>query len=277
MSVSRLIIIVGSVISLIGMGNPGSDNLYKIESRKLAQSYEISQINDDIVSLTNKITRSSKLFKITPSRLTLSPQTQIIDLINEDTTQYANRYIYHDEIPITGELGAYPPVFNDFNQNGKLDIVGMYLPPDDRDSAMIAIVEMQENQQFEIKKIFDDGLVVNAMDYTDLNNDSRDEINLIVLGGSSINNYMGYDSLFYPDSINLNYVMWEYTGGPGHEHFTDADNDGITDILYIGQEQASPAGQKVFVAEYDPVQNNFVKRFSLFFRVSNPVTSEQQI
>jgi hypothetical protein len=247
---------------MVGMGNLGPEKLFEMESSRLSQNYEISRLNDDIASLTDKITGSNKLFKITPSRLTLSPQTQIIDLINEDTTIYANRYIYHDEIPITGELGAYPPVFNDLNENGKLDIVGMYLPPDDRDSAMIAIVELQENQQFIITKIFDDGTVVNAMDYTDLNNDSRNEINLRVRGGSSFNNYMGYDSLFYPDSINLNFEMWEKTGGPSHEHFTDADNDGITDILYIGQEQANPAGQKVFVAEYDSASNNFVKRFS---------------
>ena len=262
MSVSRLIIIVGSVISLIGMGNPGSDNLYKIESRKLAQNYEISQINDDIVSLTNKITLSNKLFKITPSELILSPQTQIIDLINEDTTKYANRYIYHDEIPIAGSGGSYPLRFGDLNQNGKLDIIGSYLPPEDKDSAKVAIVELQPDQTFQLTKIYDREAVIRTLPLTDVNNDGIPEVNLKIHGGDGFNHYVIDSVDNYPDSLEFYYELWEQTGGPSNEHITDADNDGITDLLYIGQERAYPAGQKVFVAEYDSAQNNFVKRFS---------------
>jgi hypothetical protein len=194
---------------------------------------------------------------------------QIFDLINADTNLYRNNYNYAGKVLVAGALG-YPMTIGDFNSNGKPDYVGGYKISVNLNISDCAIAELLDDSSFVIQQIYTDSVVI-PLAATDVDNNQIKEINLRKAGGQFFYNYKSENSNSYPDSLNFNYRTWQMGGSIGSETFADMDNDGITDVIYKGDDLEEPSGTKLYVAEYCAEVNNFVKRFSYRpdpFRVS---------
>ena len=183
---------------------------------------------------------------------------QLIDLINIDDSLYTFRFDSVKTYPIGGFLG-YPMVIGDINQNGKLDLAGSYRVEAIQDLNRAAIIELQYNGGFSLEILYDDTLT-KPLSITDLDNDGLDELN--IRRHHYFYNFEQRVPNSYPDSLNIIHEMWQRYSNPSSETFTDMDNDDIIDVIYIGADTLDPYGQKVYVAEYVPSTNSFIKRFS---------------
>ncbi|NIT59047.1 MAG: hypothetical protein GWN00_23340, partial [Aliifodinibius sp.] len=210
--------------------------------------------------MTHKQTGLVKYVDITNHQIDvskLSPDVQVIDLINADTTQYNWKYNRDRVIPV-GSLSGYPMTIGDFNDNDMLDLAGSYKVPQQLTLADVAIAELEDDSSFAIKKIYTDS-VTTSFAFTDVDNDSFGELNLNIRQG--LNNYEASRSDSFPNIFNFFYRMWEISNRVGSETFGDFDSDGISDVLYVGDDSLPPWGQKVYVAEYRFTTNQFERTF----------------
>lgn len=236
-----------------------------LEARRTAhleQEWQVEEAEPNILKMTHKETGMVKYVDITDHTFDFDnppANVQVIDLINADTTLYNHKYIRKNVFPI-GSLLGYPMTIGDFNNNGKLDLCGSYKIPQDLEIADCAIAELQEDSTFAIKKIYTDSVFF-SLASTDLDNDNLQEINL--RRNQLFYNYEASHPDSFPNVFNFSHRMWQISNAVGSETFTDLDNDGISDVLYVGDDSLPPSGQKIFVAEYNPAFNRFEKKFSI--------------
>ena len=189
----------------------------------------------------------------------LSPNVQVIDLINADTTLYNQKYLRQQEILLVGGAIGYPMVIGDFNHNGKIDFAGEYKIPINTEYAKAAIAELQEDSSFTLKKIYEDTIFI-PLATTDVDMDGLLELN-ITKGAQYFANYeqSGLDS--FPNIRQFTHRTWELSGEVSREVFTDLDQDGYTDVLYKGDSSLHPNSHQIFVAEYKPSSGTMERIF----------------
>ncbi len=249
---------------LILISSLNADWKAEVKNRHLNERYEISKMDTGILKIENRLTKTFKYINITDQESlskTLSSKMQFFDLINTDTNLFKNKYRFFDKIEVSGVVG-YPLVINDLNNNRLIDIVGStYKEKEDSGLANCAIMELQSDSTFVLqKKYVRHDSIVNVLAETDVDKDGLNELNF----KNALGEFQTYENTTinnYPDSLQFKYRMWTGTGEVGSETFVDMDNDGITDIIYVGDDTLPPDGNKVYVAEYDSTVHNFVQKF----------------
>ncbi len=241
--------------------------------RHLEQEWQVEENEPNLLKMTNKMTGMVKYIEITNhtvdlNKLTSSHNVQVIDLINVDTTQYNWKYTRRNMIPVGG-FGGYPLVISELNNNNLLDIIGSYKIPINTDLAKSAIFELEPDTIFNFQKLYPDSLTT-PLALTDVDNDSLKEINIRGVRYFNnqppidfFNNFESSQPDSYPDIFNFSHLMWHALGSTGSETFTDLDNDGITDVLYLGDDTIPQPCYEIFVAEYDDSLNNFERKFGM--------------
>ncbi|RMF55130.1 MAG: T9SS C-terminal target domain-containing protein, partial [Calditrichaeota bacterium] len=242
--------------------------------RHLEQEWQVEETEPNLLKMTHKMTGMVKYVDITDhhidiSKLVSSPSVQVIDLINVDTTLYNWKYTRRNMIPVGGFEG-YPLVISELNNNNWIDVIGTYKIPINMDFLKVGIFELQVDTVFALKKIYTDTSLTIPIAITDVDKDSLKELN--IKGGQEfiyqppINFFKNYESSqpdSYPNVFNFSHIMWYALGTVGSETFTDLDNDGITDVLYLGDDTIPQPCYEIFVAEYDDSLNNFDRKFGM--------------
>lgn len=232
--------------------------------RHINQIYKITSVNDHVLKLTHKQYGQTRFVDISDRGFSvnkLADDMQVFDLMNIPDSIYSNKYICKDTILVAGAMG-FPIVIGDFNKNGKLDFFGDFENKVNYDLSKMAIVELQEDSSFIVKKIYPDSIVF-PYAVTDLDKDGLLELNAGYVGTQwpEIHNYESQSDTLYPDTLNFAYKEYQSCGQVSSETFTDLDQDGITDVIHVGDDTLPPDGYKVYVAEYKKDLNNFVQVF----------------
>ncbi len=234
----------------------------EVAQRNLSQRYTITGLGNEVVKMVHRRTGQIKYLNVQDqgNLPDISPtDMQFFDLIHADTNLYKNRYVFHSILLVIGGVGR-PLLIEDLNRNNKIDIVGEYSIKNWSQPADCAVIEVEDDTSFVVRKIYEDTVVV-PLAITDVDKDSLKEINFKIEGGQWFYNYESWSLFSYPQVLNFRYRMWEISGAVGSETFLDMDNDGITDVIYVGADTLPPHGQKVYIAEYDKSVNNFVRKF----------------
>jgi hypothetical protein len=194
-----------------------------------------------------------------------------IDPNTIDTSRYTGWYRYWSSVPISTDPGqGQPPIVGDVNRNGKTDVYGLYwdygLP--------------QETYAYEVDT---NGAVSFLHDYSpvlrlpigllDADRDSLIELALLTADSTL---YFEQPLLALPpisfqfghrrsEGVSVLYTPFVYT---------HLDADSMLDLLYKGSERdlvdTTQYREKVFVAEYKPQVNNFVRVWSTDFNRDAP-------
>jgi hypothetical protein len=245
-----------------------------LDARRLAhlqQEWQVQEVEPNILKMTHKETGMVKYVDITDHPMDfskLSPNVQVVDLINADTTLYNWKYLRKNMIPVGG-FGGYPLVISDLNSNNLIDIAGFYQIEISANLAKATIFELQTDSNFILQKVYADTQAI-PLAVTDVDGDSLRELNIRGAHYFSnhtpidfFNNYESSQPDSYPNKFNLSHNMWYSLGSVGSETFTDLDNDNITDVLYLGDDTIPQPCYEIFVAEYNPSQNNFERKFGM--------------
>jgi len=229
---------------------------FAMQKRHLDKHYLIEYRQNNIVKITQRESGKFKYVNISDlgTKFDKITDDQVFDLINEDTTQYNWKYQRRSYIPVSSIYG-YPLVIGDFNHNGKTDFAGSYINGPGLSKS--AIVELYEDTTYTVK-IYTDS-VENTLSETDVDKDGLTEINF--RRNQWFDNYECTNPDSFPDSLMFSHRMWEWSASVSGETFKDLDRDGITDVLYTGDDTLQPWGQKVYVAEYDTILKHFVQKF----------------
>ena len=107
----------------------------------------------------------------------LSPNVQVIDLINADTTLYSQRYARQTQILLVGGRIGYPMVIGDFNNNGLIDFAGVYKIPINLEIGQAGIAELQPDSTFIVKKVYQDTIII-PYAATDVDSNGLLELNI---------------------------------------------------------------------------------------------------
>jgi hypothetical protein len=255
----HLIIAITTIIISLDL-LPGSEYQKQLVRLKQHNQYEITQTDENTIHLKHRLTGKEKYIDTSTRAMpTVSNDMQFFDLINADTNQFKYKYLYKKNI-LVGNLLGYPMVITDLDSDNKLDIIGSYKLEQDLQIAECAIFELQSDSSFQLQKIYPDSEVY-VLSATDLDNDQLAELNFERAGGQSFYNYESRSAGTYPDTLNFSHKMWQIAGAVSSETFDDMDGDGITDVIYVGDDSLDPRGQKVYVAEYKSSINNFEQVF----------------
>lgn len=186
-----------------------------------------------------------------------------IDPTQVDTSQWVGWYRLWGRIPLSNGK-ELPLVVADVNRNGLAEFYGSF-----RDSGQFEF----QTKMYEV----DTNLVVTfAYTYpplpggqprpgpsrlqTDIDRDSLLEITFLYAGVES--NYEQDSPTGFPFRLNLRHLRHQTPLDPGFSgiYVGSLDGDILTDFLYKGSEPDSAFGRtKVYVAEYNPDSNNFVR------------------
>ena len=229
----------------------------EISIHRLENHYKIKYVDVNTIELHSPNGRFRRCFDISDrgNRFDKITDDQVFDLINEDTTLYNWKYQRRKYIPVSSTYG-YPLIIGDFNQNNKTDFAGSYFISGGG-LLKSAIIELNPDTSYYVT-IYPDS-VEWVLSETDVDKDGLTEINF--RRNQWFDNYESTHPDSFPDSLMFSHRMWEWSSSVSGETFKDLDNDGITDVLYTGDDTLSPWGQKVYVAEYDTILKHFVQRF----------------
>jgi len=180
--------------------------------------------------------------------------TQVLNLSNIDTSITNSRFSSQGVIKIAGVAG-YPLIINDLNNNGKMDFVGSYKIGISSSLAEVAIFEQDSTSTFLLQKLYRDSLIY-PLAVTDVDNDGLNELN-IRRTPRYFDNYESVSIDSYPTEFRFSHNMWTGGGGAvGSETFTDLDQDGFVEVIYLGDNTLCQE-PLTFVAEYSPSQLGF--------------------
>lgn len=184
---------------------------------------------------------------------------QIFDLPNIDDSLYADKYILNQKIAL-GTAAPYPLLMGDFNNNGQIDMAGLYKYILDGEIGQAGIFELQDDSLFVQRFLYpyaDSATTPTGI--TDVDHDGRVELN--ISRGQTFYNYKSIHPDSFPTHINFKHVMWQISGIVGDELYGNFDGDSLADVYYMGDDTLAPWGNKLYIAEYDPAVNNFVQKY----------------
>lgn len=236
-----------------------------LDARRIAhleQEWQVAEIEPNLLKMTHKQTGIMKYVDITNLELDLSKlsaNTQVIDLINVDTTLHNWKYKKKNMFPI-GSLVGYPMVIGDFNNNGRIDLAGSYrVPLLFHELSDAAVAELQADSTFTIQKVYTDSTHT-VLAYVDTDNNGLGELVF-----SRHNQYFTVYEQSHPDSFPnvelFRHRLWELSGEVSREIFTDLDQDGFREVLYKGDDSLQPNSHQIFVAEYKPASGTMERVF----------------
>lgn len=247
-----------------------SNRVPGLDARRLAhleQEWQVEEAEPNLLKMTHKETGMVKYVDITDHPIDfskLSPNAQVIDLINADTTLYNWKYIRQQNILLVGGGIGYPMVIGHFNNNQKIDFAGAYKIPINPEIAQTAIAELQPDSTFVLKKVYHD-TVITPYAATDVNNNGLIELNiynpLFELPGQGFTNYEQSHPDSFPNVLRFTHRTWQVSGEVSRPVFTDLDQDGYTDVLYKGDDSLQPNSHQIFVAEYKPTSGTMERVF----------------
>ncbi len=243
-----------------------------LEPRRLGhlqQQWQVEEVEPNILKMTHKATGMVKYVDITDHQIDfskLSPNVQVIDLINADTTLYNQKYTRQPEILLVGGGLGYPMIIEDLNNNGMLDFAAVYKIPINPEIAHAGIVELDSDSTFQLKKVYQDTVII-PLAVTDVNSNGLLELNitdpLLTTGGKAFVNYEQSNADSFPNVRRFAHQTWEFGSQVASETFTKLDNDIYTDVLYVGTDSTQQCCHQVIVAEYDTSSHDFQRRFSM--------------
>jgi hypothetical protein len=241
-----------------------------LDARRIAhleQEWQVEETEPNLLKMTHKETGMVKYVDITDHEMDfskLSPNVQVIDLINADTTLHNWKYIRQQNMLLVGGGIGYPMVIGDFNNNQKIDFAGAYKIPINAEIAQAAIAELQPDSTFVLKKVYPD-TVITPYAATDVNNNQLLELNiynpLFDVPGQGFTNYEQSHPDSFPNVRRFTHRTWEVSGEVSRPVFTDLDQDGFTDVLYKGDDSLQPNNHQIFVAEYKPSSGTMERVF----------------
>jgi hypothetical protein len=238
--------------------------------RHLEQEWQVEETEPNLLKMTHKMTGMVKYVDITDhsvdlNKLAASPNVQVIDLINVDTTLYNWKYNLTNVVPLSGLVG-YPLVIGDLSNNNIINIAGSYKILINSEVAQAAIAEIQFDSTFNIKKIYQDTVII-PLAVTDVDRDGLLELNitdpLLTTGGHAFANYEQFQLDSLPNARQFTHQTWEFGGEVSSETFTNLDGDNNLDIIYEGTDSTEQCCHQIIVAEYDPLINNFRRKFKM--------------
>jgi len=171
-----------------------------------------------------------------------------------DTNLYTGWYNYWTTVSLSNGISV-PPLAGDVDHNGRMEVYGIYKDTTSYDF---------ESRIYEVDT---SGLVTfrykytprrsGGMQITDIDNNGLQEVFFLYSDSTIINEQVNYNSL--PTKKKLVYAKYQSAGAIlTNEKVTELDNDSLVDFIYRGSPPDSIfAGYMTFVAEYDPVIQNF--------------------
>jgi hypothetical protein len=183
-----------------------------------------------------------------------------VDPSQVDTTLYSGWYTHFTVVPLSNGFGV-PLMVADIDGNGKTECYGGYDTPSTNTESRC--YEIDSNASVTLRHNYAPLAAASRL-ITDADGDSLREVLFTSYGLVSDYEQPSPDSL--PTAFRFVHDM--YTGGssPGltgiYAGFIDTDS--LTDFLYKGSEPDSILGDvtKVYIAEYNPQANNFVRVWS---------------
>ncbi|MDP2209205.1 MAG: FG-GAP-like repeat-containing protein [Bacteroidota bacterium] len=180
-----------------------------------------------------------------------------------DTSQYAGWYNYWATVPVSNNFGD-PLQVGDIDNNGKAEVYGIYRQ------------YYSWDWESHIYEVDTNGKVTFLYQYIPRRGASMQFIDVDKNGLKEVVFRFGDSSFFYeqsaPNELPINrkftHAKYEYPGTAigTKETVINMDNDSLIDFLYRGTEWDSTHTYsilKTYVAEYDPIINNFKKIWSI--------------
>lgn len=176
-----------------------------------------------------------------------------------DTNQYTGWYKYWTTVSIGNGIG-YPPQVGDLDQNGKAEIYGGYADSINFDyETHISEVDTNRNVTLRYKYVPRRGA---SQQLVDVDRNGLKEI-MFQLGDSSFF-YEQQSGVSLPTRRKFAHAKYESCGAIGTvETIIEMDNDSLIDFVYRGSDpDTACVTEKTYVAEYQPLENNFKKVWS---------------
>ncbi len=255
-----LLILAGFI--LIYFGQPGQTEKQKeIERFSSRNDIQVTEVEKNILKIEYPADWYVKYVDISEQENEFNKATvnvQEFDLINTPDSIFDFRYRFKNQVPI-GQAFGNPLLFYDFNNNGKLDVAGLYDIAIDG-LAQGGILELQDDSTFTLQHLTaKTDTAFSPLSITDVDNDGFIELNI-----KTTQHFRNYETVLldsFPKVIRFDHEMWQHSGIGSTEMFTYFDDDSILDVFYRGDDTLSPRGSKVYVAEYDITKNNFIQKF----------------
>lgn len=235
------------------------------------RGFTFRMLDNDLIELTDPVSGEKHLKSLRePSEASIRSWAAAkgvpileIDPTQVDTTRYAGWYNYWTEVPLSNSEGQ-PLVVADLDRNGKPEVYGGYHDYTSQDfEARVYEIDSNGGVQFRHKYVPRPGVSILS---ADVNQDSLSEILWSRGGGLYDYEQPAADSL--PTILRFRHEQFKGGVDPGYTgiYVGSLDGDNLTDLLYKGSEpdSANPNQgiSKVYVAEYNPDSNDFIRAWS---------------
>jgi len=243
------------------------------------RGYTHRYLDNNLIELTEPATGTKRVKSLaTPDEATIRAWAQQrgvpiieIDPAQIDTNQYIGWHQYWTEVPLYANLSAL--LLADLNQNGSVDIYGVYK-------------DFQSGYESRIYEIDANGNTNLAYTYPSLNgitealiDSDRDSLQEVAFTfGGLLDDYEQPAVGSLPTRHNFQHDRWQGGGGPGYTgmRIELMDDDSYYDFLYEGAERDSIDTTitriRTYIAEYDSASNDFQRIWSKRFAAEDPET-----
>ncbi len=260
----KFIILILAVFMLVYFSQPAQTEKQKeIERFANRQDVKITELEDNIIKIEYPADGYTKIVDISDQGTFIEKATagtQVIDLINTPDSLFEYRYTFKNQLPI-GQSHGNPLLFYDLDNNGKLDVAGLYDETlKETWLAQGGILELQDDSVFTLQHltaITDSAL--SPLSITDVDRDGLIEINIKTV--QHFRNYEAVSQDSLPKEIKFDHEMWQHSSEGSTELFTYFDSDSLLDVFYVGDDTLDPRGHKLYIAEYDQSINNFIQKY----------------
>jgi hypothetical protein len=187
-----------------------------------------------------------------------------IDPNTIDTSQYTGWYNYWTTVPLGNSFGN-PLIIGDLNHNGQADVYGAYKDTLSLDDYQARLYEIDPLGNVFLRYRYVPRPGISRL-IADEDRDSLQEVSWQLSGLVAGYEQHSQDSL--PVHRTFAHDMYYHNSSSGQTgiYIGRLDEDSLTDFLYQGSEpdpnDTNIAVAKTFVAEYDPVMQNFVRVWS---------------
>ncbi len=243
-------------------------NLQRDLDALVKRGFTYRMLDNDLIELTDPVSSEKQLKSLRePSEAAIRAWATArgipileIDPSQVDTTLYTGWYTYFTAVPLSNGFEV-PLVVADIDGNKKTDCYGGYDTPST--NVETRCYEIDSNGVVALRHSYAP-LVASARLVADVDGDSLKEVLFSSSGLVSDYEQASVDSL--PTAFQFGHDRYAGGSSPGFTgiYVGSLDGDSLTDFLYKGSEPDSVLGDvtKVYVTEYDPQVDNFVRVWS---------------
>ena len=259
----RIILLILAGFLLIYFSRLSKTDLEKeLERFANRKDVQIIELGNNMLKIEYPTQGYAKYVDISDQNISVEEATQgiqVFDLTTTPDSLFEYRYTFKNRIPI-GQSHGNPLVFYDFDNNGKIDVAGAYKFVKDNNLVRGGILELQEDGVFTLQHLTAiSDTAQQPLSVTDVDKDGFIELNIKTT--QHFRNYETVSQDSFPKEMRFDHEMWQFSSIGSTEFFTYFDSDSLLDVFYVGDDTLSPWGNKLYIAEYDPVKNNFVQKF----------------